>query len=144
MKLQAAGKASKWYVYQKIVIVFILFLLPLISMNIWLNYKGMSVTKNAILNSSQAGASFYSKQLDKEMYFIRNLQLQLINDKDLQKLSFRGSLLGDYEEVQLIEQVRDLAVHAHGVQRIRGEQRGVRGIHPKDHLNELGGYGHAQ
>ncbi|MEI0737437.1 histidine kinase [Paenibacillus sp. JTLBN-2024] len=107
MKLQAAGKASKWYVYQKIVIVFILFLLPLISMNIWLNYKGMSVTKNAILNSSQAGASFYSKQLDKEMYFIRNLQLQLINDKDLQKLSFRGSLLGDYEEVQLIEQVRD-------------------------------------
>jgi len=107
MKLQAAGKASKWYVYQKIVIVFILFLLPLISMNIWLNYKGMSVTKNAILNSSQAGASFYSKQLDKEMYFIRNLQLQLINDKDLQKLSFRGSLLEDYEEVQLIEQVRD-------------------------------------
>ncbi|WP_339320805.1 histidine kinase [Paenibacillus sp. FSL W8-0194] len=107
MKLQAAGKASKWYVYQKIVIVFILFLLPLISMNIWLNYKGMSITKNAILNSSQAGASFYSKQLDKEMYFIRNLQLQLINDKDLQKLSFRGSLLGDYEEVQLIEQVRD-------------------------------------
>ncbi|MDR9854846.1 histidine kinase [Paenibacillus sp. VCA1] len=107
MKLQAAGKASKWYVYQKIVIVFILFLLPLISMNIWLNYKGMSVTKSAILNSSQAGASFYSKQLDKELYFIRNLQLQLINDKDLQKLSFRGSLLEDYEEVELIDQVRD-------------------------------------
>ncbi|WP_152403552.1 histidine kinase [Paenibacillus cellulositrophicus] len=107
MKLQSAGKASRWYVYQKIVIVFILFLLPLISMNIWLNYKGMSITKDAILNSSLAGASFYSKQLDKEMYFIRNLQLQLLNDKDLQKLSFRGSMLENYEEVELIDQVRD-------------------------------------
>ncbi|MWV42918.1 two-component sensor histidine kinase [Paenibacillus sp. HJL G12] len=107
MKLQAAGKSSKWFVYQKIVIVFILFLLPLISMNIWLNYKGMSITKHAILNSSLAGASFYSKQLDKEMFFIRNLQLQLLNDKDLQKLSFRGSMLENYEEVELIDQVRD-------------------------------------
>lgn len=107
MKLQAAGKASKWFVYQKIVIVFIVLLLPLISMNIWLNYKGMSVTKESILNSAAAGASFYSKQLDKEMYFIRNLQLQLLNDKDLQKLSFRGSMLEDYEEVELIDQVRD-------------------------------------
>lgn len=107
MKLQAPGKASKWFVYQKIVIVFILLLLPLISMNIWLNYKGMSVTKESLLNSATAGASFYSKQLDKEMYFIRNLQLQLLNDKDLQKLSFRGSMLEDYGEVELIDQVRD-------------------------------------
>ncbi|MED5020855.1 histidine kinase [Paenibacillus chibensis] len=107
MKLQAVGKSSKWYVYQKIVIVFILFMLPLLSMNIWLNYKGMSITKHAILNSSLAGASFYSKQLDKEMYFIRNLQLQLLNDKDLQKLGFRGGMLENYEEVQLIDQVRD-------------------------------------
>ncbi|GIP30303.1 sensor histidine kinase YesM [Paenibacillus sp. J23TS9] len=107
MKLQAVGKSSKWYVYQKIVIVFILFMLPLLSMNIWLNYKGMSITKHAILNSSLAGASFYSKQLDKEMFFIRNLQLQLLNDKDLQKLGFRGGLLENYEEVQLIDQVRD-------------------------------------
>ncbi|KAF9132508.1 hypothetical protein BGX30_012629 [Mortierella sp. GBA39] len=69
--------------------------------------EGMSITKDAILNSSLAGASFYSKQLDKEMYFIRNLQLQLLNDKDLQKLSFRGSMLENYEEVELIDQVRD-------------------------------------
>ncbi|MDR0271540.1 histidine kinase [Paenibacillus sp.] len=106
MKFQAAGKA-KWFVYQKIIVVFVLFLVPLISLNIWLNYKGMSITKDAILNSSLAGASFYSKQLDKEMYFIRNLQQQLLNDKDLQKLSFRGSMLENYEEVELIDQLRD-------------------------------------
>ncbi|MEC0092050.1 sensor histidine kinase [Paenibacillus macquariensis] len=107
MKLLTARKMSKGFVYKKIVIVFIAFLIPLISMNIWVNYKGMSLTKNAILDSSLAGASFYSKQLDKEMYFIRNLQLQFLSDKDLQKLSFRGSMLENYERVALIDQVRD-------------------------------------
>ncbi|MGO4182812.1 sensor histidine kinase [Paenibacillus sp. TAF43_2] len=106
MKLQAAGKA-KWFVYQKIVIVFIVFLVPLISMNIWVNYKGMSFSKNTMLDSAEAGASFYAKQLDKEMYFIRNQQLGFINGEDLQKLSFRGGSLGKYDEVRLIEQVKD-------------------------------------
>lgn len=106
MKLQAAGKA-KWFVYQKIVIVFIVFLVPLISMNIWVNYKGMSFSKNTMLDSAEAGASFYAKQLDKEMYFIRSQQLGFINGEDLQKLSFRGGSLGKYDEVKLIDQVRD-------------------------------------
>ncbi|WP_169083955.1 sensor histidine kinase [Paenibacillus sp. PL91] len=106
MKLQAAGKA-KWFVYQKIVIVFIVFLVPLIAMNIWVNYKGMSFSKNTLLDSAEAGASFYAKQLDKEMYFIRTQQLGFINGEDLQKLSFRGGSLAIYDEVKLIEQVRD-------------------------------------
>jgi two-component system sensor histidine kinase YesM len=106
MKLQAAGKA-KWFVYQKIVIVFMVFLVPLILMNILVNYKGISFSKNTILDSAAAGASFYAKQLDKEMYFIRNQQLQFLNGEDLQKLSFRGRSLAKYDEVKLIEQVRD-------------------------------------
>lgn len=106
MKLQASGKA-KWFVYQKIIIVFIVFLVPLISMNMWVNYKGMSFSKNTILDSAAAGASFYAKQLDNELYFIRNLQLEFLNGEDLQKLSFRGGSLGKYDEVKLIEQVRD-------------------------------------
>ncbi|OOC61280.1 histidine kinase [Paenibacillus ihbetae] len=107
MKLQASGKSSTWFVYQKIVIVFIVLLLPLITMSLWLNFKGMSISKDAILDSSFAGASFYSKQLDDEMYFIRNLQLELLNDQDLQKLGFRGGTLDNYEEVALIDQIRE-------------------------------------
>ncbi|WP_438347501.1 sensor histidine kinase [Paenibacillus sp. FA6] len=107
MKLRATGKV-KWFVYQKIVILFIVFLIPLIAMNIWVNYKGMSFTKNAILESSLAGASFYSKQLDKELYFIRNLQLQFIEDSNIQKLSFRGGSLEKYEEVELIDTAREM------------------------------------
>jgi len=105
MKLRVSGKA-KWYVYQKIVMIFIVFLVPLIILNIWVNYRGMSFSKNTILDSAAASASFYAEQLDKEMYFIRNQQLRLLNEQELQKLSFRGGKLEKYEEVELIEQVR--------------------------------------
>lgn len=107
MKIQIAGKGSRWFVYQKIVIVFVLLFIPLLSTNIWLNQMGKSLTKQSILKSSIAGATFYSKQLDKELYFIRNLQLQLLYDGNLQKLSFRGGRLENIEEVELIDQVRN-------------------------------------
>ncbi|WP_152397336.1 sensor histidine kinase [Paenibacillus guangzhouensis] len=106
MKIQAAG-STRWFVYQKIVIVFIAFIIPLVAMNMWVNYKGMSFTKNAISDSAVAGASFYAKQLDKELYFVRNQQLQFFNDKDLQKLSFQGSRLEGYALIELISQTKD-------------------------------------
>lgn len=106
MKLQAKGKTT-WFVYQKIIIVFIVVLIPLILMNIWVNYKGMSYTKNVVLDSSLAGATFYAKQLDKELYAIRNQQIQIMDFEDVQKLSFLSGSLGPYEEVELIERVRN-------------------------------------
>ncbi|MCA0757688.1 histidine kinase [Paenibacillus sp. N4] len=106
MKLQAAGKA-KWFVYQKIVVVFVVLLIPLFSINIWVNFKAISFSKNTIIDSAMSGLSFYANQLDKELYFIRNQQLQFLNDSDLQKLSFLGGSLKGYEEVLLIQQVKD-------------------------------------
>jgi len=106
MRIQAAG-TTRWFVYQKIVIVFIAFIIPLVAMNMWVNYKGMSFTKKAISDSAVAGASFYAKQLDKELYFVRNQQLQFFNDKDLQKLSFQGSRLEGYALIELINQTKD-------------------------------------
>ncbi|MFC5404707.1 sensor histidine kinase [Cohnella soli] len=51
--------------------------------------------------------SFYAKQLDNQIEFIRNLQLQFMNDSDLQKLSFLGQQLEGYEEMQLVNRVKD-------------------------------------
>lgn len=106
MKLLATGTKG-WFVYQKVVVVFIAFMIPLIAMNIWVNYKEMSFTKKTITDSAVAGASFYANQLDKELYFIRSQQLQFVNDKDLQKLSFQGSTLDEYALFELINQTKD-------------------------------------
>ncbi len=100
------GSQARWYVYQKIVIIFIVFLVPLVVLNIWVNYRGMTFSKDMILDSAAASASSYAKQLDKEMYFIRNQQLRFLSEQELQKLSFRGGKLEKYDEVELIEQVR--------------------------------------
>ncbi|MFC5407110.1 sensor histidine kinase [Cohnella soli] len=105
MKLQVGGKA-RWYVYQKIVMLFVVFLVPLIALNIWVNYRGMTFLKDKILDSATASASSYAMQLDKEMYFVRSQQLRFMNEQELQKLSFRGGKLEKYDEVELIEQVR--------------------------------------
>ncbi|KPV57647.1 histidine kinase [Paenibacillus sp. A3] len=106
MKLQSTGTKG-WFVYQKVVVVFIAFMIPLVAMNIWVNYKEMSFTKKTITDSAVAGASFYANQLDKELYFIRSQQLQFVNDKDLQKLSFQGSTLDEYALFELINQTKD-------------------------------------
>ncbi|MBU7320247.1 sensor histidine kinase [Paenibacillus oleatilyticus] len=106
MKLQATGTKG-WFVYQKVVVVFIAFMIPLVAMNIWVNYKEMAFTKKTITDSAVAGASFYANQLDKELYFIRTQQLQFVNDKDLQKLSFQGSTLDEYALFELINQTKD-------------------------------------
>ncbi|MFB0844683.1 sensor histidine kinase [Paenibacillus oleatilyticus] len=106
MKLLATGTKG-WFVYQKVVVVFIAFMIPLVAMNIWVNYKEMAFTKKTITDSAVAGASFYANQLDKELYFIRSQQLQFVNDKDLQKLSFQGSTLDEYALFELINQTKD-------------------------------------
>ncbi|SEO72442.1 sensor histidine kinase [Paenibacillus sp. OV219] len=109
MNLSKIGR-TKWYVYQKIVTVFIILFVPLIVMNMWINYKGLFFIKNEIADSAVAGASFYSKQLDDQLYFIRSQQLQFLNDQDLQKLSFQGATMDKFEMVQLINQVKDRLV----------------------------------
>lgn len=106
MKLQATGTKG-WFLYQKVVVVFIAFMIPLVAMNIWVNYKEMSFTKKTITDSAVAGAFFYANQLDKELYFIRSQQLQFVNNKDLQKLSFQGSTLDEYALFELINQTKD-------------------------------------
>ncbi|RAP76993.1 sensor histidine kinase [Paenibacillus montanisoli] len=106
MNLSKIGR-TKWFVYQKIVTVFIILFVPLIVMNMWINYKGLFFIKHEIADSAVAGASFYSKQLDDQLYFIRSQQLQFLNDQDLQKLSFQGAAMDKFELVQLINQVKD-------------------------------------
>ncbi|MFD0715961.1 sensor histidine kinase [Paenibacillus sp. GCM10027626] len=97
----------KLHVYQKIIITFILLLLPLYSINVWLNTMGLSVIKEDLSNSINANVQFYSKQLDDQIAFIRNLQQQFLNDSELQKLSFLGQRVSSFDEIQLVNRVRD-------------------------------------
>ncbi|GGD96969.1 sensor histidine kinase [Paenibacillus nasutitermitis] len=50
---------------------------------------------------------FYASQLNEQLYFIRNLQRQLLTDSDLQKLAFRSGSLDLYDEFRLASSVSE-------------------------------------
>ncbi|WP_052487313.1 sensor histidine kinase [Gordoniibacillus kamchatkensis] len=98
------------YVYQKIIIVFTALLLPVYFINLWMNYMGTSLVKNEYSKSIVSNVQFYSQQLGDQISFIRKQQLQLMNDSDLQKLGFLGRTLEGFEEVRLVDSIRERLV----------------------------------
>jgi two-component system sensor histidine kinase YesM len=100
-------KLPKLYVFQKVIIVFTALIIPVYLVNLLMNMMGQSFIKQEFSNSIQSKVQFYSNQLDDQISFIRNQQLQVINDSDLQKLNFLSGTLADYEEIQLVNRVKE-------------------------------------
>ncbi|MBB3067799.1 two-component system sensor histidine kinase YesM [Paenibacillus baekrokdamisoli] len=101
---------SKLHVYQKIILIFLAMMIPFYLINLWMNMTGQSFIKDGISNATLSNVKFYSRQVDDQMVFIRNLQLQFLNDSDLQKLSFLGKRIEEYEEIQLVNRVKERLV----------------------------------
>lgn len=66
---------------------------------------GMNFIRQKDEESSTYNLKFYASQLNDQLYFIRNLQRQLLTDSDLQKLAFRSGVLEKYEEFRLASAV---------------------------------------
>ncbi len=102
------GKAkSRLFVYQTIIIVFVLLLIPIYFVNLFVNLTSLSILKEQMSRSVAESAQFYSKQLDDQITFIRNQQLQLLDDANLQKLSFMADTLKVFDEYMLVNQVEE-------------------------------------
>ncbi|OPH56569.1 hypothetical protein BC351_26855 [Paenibacillus ferrarius] len=100
-------RIPKLYVYQKVIIVFAALIIPVYFVNLLMNMKGQSFIKQEFSDSIQSKAQFYSNQLDDQISFIRNQQLQVVNDSDLQKLNFLSGTLDVFEEIQLVNRVKE-------------------------------------
>ncbi|CAM4137075.1 histidine kinase [Paenibacillus alkaliterrae] len=107
------GKGNKFIirpkllVYQKIIIVFTVLIIPVYLINLWMNIMGQTFIKNEFSNSNLSNVKFYARQLDDQISFIRNQHLQFLDDSNLQKLSFLGETLDGFEEVQLVNKVKE-------------------------------------
>ncbi|WP_409344537.1 sensor histidine kinase [Paenibacillus sp. MBLB4367] len=101
------------FVYQKIIILFAALILSVYLINLWINMTGLSFIKQQVTSSITTNAQFYSKQLNDQISFIRNQQLQALNDSDLQKLSFIAGTLEGYEEVELVNRVKERIATVH-------------------------------
>lgn len=106
-------KRPKLFVYQKIIVVFVALIIPVYLINLWMNTMGRDYIKDEYINSIKSNVKFYSAQLDDQISFIRNLQLQFLNDSNLQKLSFLADTLEGYEEVQLVNRIKEQLATIH-------------------------------
>jgi two-component system sensor histidine kinase YesM len=97
----------KLYIYQKIIFVFAALIIPIYLVNMLINTMGVSFIKQEFSNSIQSNVKFYSNQLADQISFIRNQQLQFLNDSDLQKLSFLAGRLEGFEELQLVNRIKE-------------------------------------
>ncbi|QHW31900.1 two-component sensor histidine kinase [Paenibacillus rhizovicinus] len=98
---------AKLHVYQKVIFVFVALVIPYSLINLWMNLEGQKYVRGDITDSTQSNVNFYSRQLDDQMSFIRNLQLQLLNEPELQKLNFLGKQINEFDSIQLVNRVRD-------------------------------------
>jgi len=98
---------SKFYVYQKIIIVFIVLLFSVYVLSIRMNLTGAAFIKEEYTHSIVSKATFFSNLLESQISFIRSQQLQFLNDSDLQTLSFRSGNLEVFEAVQLSSRIRE-------------------------------------
>ncbi|WP_029192391.1 sensor histidine kinase [Paenibacillus harenae] len=101
---------SNLHVYQKVIIVFMAMMIPVYLINLWMNMSGLTIMKKGFANSSLSNVTFYSSQLDDQIAFVRKQQLHLLNDSDLQKLSFLGEQLDGFEDFQLVNRIGERLV----------------------------------
>ncbi|MFK7691940.1 histidine kinase [Paenibacillus sp. HJGM_3] len=98
---------SKLHVYQRVVIVFTLLIIPVYLVSLWINTVGLRYIRHQFATSIDSNVNFYAEQLDGQMAFIRNQQLQFGSNSDLQRLSFLSTTLDPYEQVRLAGQVAE-------------------------------------
>jgi len=105
--MKIRSRLRNLHVYQKVIAVFVLLIIPGYCIHLWMNGMSQTYIKEGLSNTIESNVKFYARQLDDQIAFIRNLQLQLLLDSDLQKFSFLANRLDHFEETQLVNRVRE-------------------------------------
>lgn len=93
-------------IFPKLVITFMLVLVPLYGMSLSMNESGSKSVKDEITKSMQAQVHFYLKALETDFARIISLQQEYANDEDLQQLSHFYSITSDIEKKNSINRLR--------------------------------------
>lgn len=89
------------------ILIFAIMLLSLYLISLTLTNYGKKNIEEQYLDSLLSKVNFYGDLLDDHILFLSTRQLQLFSDSDVEKLSFLGNLVSGYEEVALINGVKE-------------------------------------
>jgi two-component system sensor histidine kinase YesM len=87
----------KLSIYPKIVFVFLLVIVPICTLSLIINQKGKESVKAQLSKQLEVGVQNYMESFNAELRLMSKHQQEFILDKDLQKISFGGSVINAYE-----------------------------------------------
>ena len=95
-------KRSKSSIFYKILIGFLLMVIPLYMLNLQMTIWSSNNIKQEISKSTKSQVHFYLTAVETESNRIIRVQRECLNDVNLQKLSITADVMTDYEKVRTI------------------------------------------
>jgi len=93
-------------IFVRIVVLFLLLILPLYLLVFVINHTSGSILRKEIAGSMASRIGSYSALIDSEINHIQQLKTDFLNDEDLQKLSTVSITLNDYERLTAINRLK--------------------------------------
>lgn len=93
-------------VLKRLIISFILILMPIYILSIIIYDLGISTLRNEISNSMVSQLSFYKDSLENDINRVGNLEIELVNDKDLNRLAAIPESMDGIEQMERILRVQ--------------------------------------
>jgi two-component system sensor histidine kinase YesM len=93
-------------IFHRLIIVFLLVMIPIYILAVNIYYWGINTIKNEILDSLKAQNTFYLNNLESEIERIKKMQYDCINDDDLNNLAYASQLMDDIEMTYAIKRLQ--------------------------------------
>ena len=98
---------NRFSVFRKVLLLFILLVFPMYMSSFYLILRGQSSIRKEILKAAEAKASFYMSSLEAQLYNVMQLQLDILNDKNIDMLQKSHSEISEVETFQILNQIRN-------------------------------------
>jgi two-component system sensor histidine kinase YesM len=95
--LKIVGLKLKNSIFSRLVITFLIIIIPIYGLAIYIYNWGICTVKNEISKSTISQVSYYLKGVEKEIERIKILQYDCLNDEDLNKLAIRWKIMDMYD-----------------------------------------------
>ncbi|WP_185602287.1 sensor histidine kinase [Paenibacillus sp. 598K] len=103
-------KISDIPIFTKIIVTFMIIVLPLFTLSLVLNELGKQEVKRQISHSISTTTHYYFANLEKELERVIRAQQTFVNDENLLKLSSANSILSAYQRTKTINDLTDKLV----------------------------------
>ncbi len=102
MKSSVISKLKFNNTLSRLVITFLLIMIPIYGLGFYIYNWGLYTVKGEISKSSVSQVSFYLQGLEKEIERMKALQYDFLNDENLNKLAIRSKIMSIYEKTESI------------------------------------------